>query len=292
MCLPWERLSKSAEQIFFVSSSNDREKVVTHFAHLLARKMDPLASGASLPIFDNFAKQRYHVVSRWHYDVLGDLSWKRAVDILLSVVALILVSPILLTAAVLVKITSPGPVIFKQERVGLDRRRRDRRDGTRDYVLNRRSRERRVLINFGRPFTIYKFRTMVAEAEQGKPMWAQKKDPRITPIGMFFRKTRIDELPQFLNVLKGDMSIVGPRPERAYFIGKIEKDIPEFQLRLRTKPGITGLAQVELGYTNTNEGLREKLRFDLEYIKKLSLRTDFKILFKTVFVVLTGKGAC
>lgn len=265
---------------------------MTHFAHLLARTLDPLTQAGSQPVFDTFARRRYHVVSGRHYDVFGDLSWKRALDIVLSVVALILLAPVMLIAAVLVKTTSPGSVIFRQERIGLDRRREDRRGGQTEYVMNRRSKERRVLINFGRPFTIFKFRTMVADAEQGKPMWAQKTDPRITPIGKFFRKTRIDELPQFFNVLRGDMSIVGPRPERAYFIGKIEKDIPEFQLRLRTKPGITGLAQVELGYTNTDEGLREKLKFDLEYIQRLTLWTDFKILFKTIFVVLTGKGAC
>lgn len=265
---------------------------MTHFAHLLARKADPAIHFGSQPIVETFARKRYHVVSRWHYDTFGELNWKRAVDIVLSVLALILLSPVLLVTAVLVKVTSPGPVIFKQERVGLNRRNEDRRRGDSEYVLDRRRKDRRVLVNFGRPFTIYKFRTMVAEAEKGQPVWAAKKDPRITPLGRFLRKTRIDELPQFLNVLAGEMSIVGPRPERAYFIGKIEKDLPAFQLRLRTKPGITGLAQVELGYTNTNEGLRDKLNLDLEYIRKLNVWTDFKILFRTVSVVLTGKGAC
>jgi lipopolysaccharide/colanic/teichoic acid biosynthesis glycosyltransferase len=149
-----------------------------------------------------------------------------------------------------------------------------------------------VLVNFGLPFTIYKFRTMVVDAERGTPpLWAKEQDPRITPVGRVLRKTRIDEIPQFINVLHGDMSIVGPRPERAYFIGRIEKDLPEFHLRLRTKPGITGLAQVALGYTNTDDGLRQKLYFDLVYIRNWSPWMDLKILFRTVYVVLTGKGA-
>lgn len=220
------------------------------------------------------------------------LGWKRLLDILLSCIALALLSPLMLVTALLVKLTSRGPVFFAQERIGLERRAVDRRRGGADVAVERRGRDRRVVINPGRPFTIYKFRTMVADAERGAPVWASKQDPRITPLGRVLRRTRIDELPQFLNVLRGDMSIVGPRPERAYFIGRIEKDLPEFQLRLRTKPGITGLAQVELGYTNTDEGLHRKLDFDLEYIRRLSLRTDLRILLKTIHVVLTGKGAC
>jgi len=218
--------------------------------------------------------------------------WKRLVDIVLSCIALTLVSPLLLVTAILVKLTSRGPVFFSQERIGLERRAMDRRRGGRDVSECRRDRDRRVVINPGRPFAIFKFRTMVADAERGAPVWASQADPRITPLGRVLRKTRIDELPQFINVLAGDMSIVGPRPERAYFIGRIEKELPEFQLRLRTKPGITGLAQVELGYTNTDEGLHRKLDFDLEYIRRLSLWNDLKILFKTIHVVLTGKGAC
>ena len=220
------------------------------------------------------------------------MRWKRSLDIALSVIGLAIVTPVMLVTAILIKATSPGPVFYRQERIGINRRRRERRRDAESAGEDRRGRDRRVLVNFGRPFTIYKFRTMVVDAEQGTPpMWAKERDPRITPLGRFLRKTRIDEFPQFINVLKGDMSIVGPRPERAYFIGRIEKDLPEFHLRLRAKPGITGLAQVELGYTNTDEGLRDKLRHDLAYIGRLSLVTDLKILFRTVFVVLTGRGA-
>jgi lipopolysaccharide/colanic/teichoic acid biosynthesis glycosyltransferase len=230
---------------------------------------------------------------RHPYDVIGRLGWKRALDIVLSLLGLAIASPVMLLAAVLITSTSPGPVFYRQERVGINRRHRDRRDAAARNDADRRRRDRRVLVNFGRPFTIYKFRTMVVDAERGTPpMWAKERDPRITTVGRVLRKTRVDELPQFLNVLRGEMSIVGPRPERAYFIGRIEKDLPEFHLRLRTKPGITGLAQVHLGYTNTDAGLRDKLHLDLEYIRRLSFWTDLKILCRTVFVVFTGKGAC
>ncbi len=230
---------------------------------------------------------------RHPYDVIGRLGWKRALDIVLSLVGLTITAPVMLMAAILIKSTSPGPVFYRQERVGINRRLRDRRGSANRSDAERRRRDRRVLVSFGRPFTIYKFRTMVVDAERGTPpMWAKERDPRITPVGRVLRKARVDELPQFLNVLRGEMSIVGPRPERAYFIGRIEKDLPEFQLRLRTKPGITGLAQVQLGYTNTDDGLRDKLHLDLEYIRRLSFWTDLKILCRTVFVVITGKGAC
>jgi lipopolysaccharide/colanic/teichoic acid biosynthesis glycosyltransferase len=230
--------------------------------------------------------------ARHPYDVRGRLGWKRGLDVCISLVALAALSPVMLMAAALIKATSPGPVFYRQERVGVNRRVRERRDRASEIDTSRRRRDRRVLVNFGLPFTIYKFRTMVVDAEQGTPpMWAKEQDPRITSVGRLLRKTRIDEVPQFFNVLRGDMSIIGPRPERAYFIGRIEKDLPEFQLRLRTKPGITGLAQVALGYTNTEDGLRQKLHFDLMYIRNWSLWMDLKILFRTVYVVLTGKGA-
>jgi lipopolysaccharide/colanic/teichoic acid biosynthesis glycosyltransferase len=233
------------------------------------------------------------------YDVMPEqldrpmlgLTWKRALDVFMSLIALALLSPLMLAAALAVKLTSPGPALFTQERVGINRRTRDRRASRRHLGPERRSRDRRTSVSYGKPFTMYKFRTMVANAEKDKPVWAQKNDARITPVGAFLRRCRIDELPQFVNVLKGDMSIVGPRPERAYFMAQIEKDLPEFQRRLRTKPGITGLAQVELGYTNTVDGMQDKLDWDLRYIKDLKPQTDLRILFKTVSVVLTGKGA-
>jgi lipopolysaccharide/colanic/teichoic acid biosynthesis glycosyltransferase len=227
------------------------------------------------------------------FDLRGRTGWKRTKDVAISILGLIVLFPVLMLAAILIKMTSPGPVFYRQERIGINRRTGERRAQGGEFDASRRRRDRRVLVNFGRPFTIYKFRTMVMDAEQGAPpMWAKENDPRITSVGRYMRRTRVDELPQFVNVLRGDMSIVGPRPERAYFIGRIEKELPDFHLRLRTKPGITGLAQVELGYTNTDDGLRQKLHLDLEYIRTLGFWTDFKILARTVFVVLTGKGAC
>jgi lipopolysaccharide/colanic/teichoic acid biosynthesis glycosyltransferase len=234
----------------------------------------------------------FHLAPEQVSRVVDGLTWKRVLDVLLSSVALLLLSPLMLIAAVTVKLTSPGPVLFEQERVGLNRRTNERRRSRGLRGPDRRAKDRRFVVSFGKPFKMYKFRTMVANAEKGTPIWAQKNDSRITRVGAFMRRTRIDELPQFVNVLRGDMSIVGPRPERAYFIAQIEKDLPEFQDRLRTKPGITGLAQVELGYTNTVDGMHDKLGYDLQYIQDLKPRSDLKILFKTVSVVLTGKGAC
>lgn len=219
--------------------------------------------------------------------------WKRAVDIVVSLISILLLSPLMLVVALLIKLTSPGPVLFRQERVGVNRRARERRAGGLGYGGNqRRVRERRIVFSYGKPFSIYKFRTMVDSAESSGPCWASEDDPRITPLGRVLRKSRIDEIPQFFNVLKGDMSIVGPRPERAFFIIRAEKEIPEFKLRLKAKPGITGLAQVELGYTNDTAGMRKKLRFDLDYIRSMSLWTDLKIMVRTISVVITGKGAC
>jgi lipopolysaccharide/colanic/teichoic acid biosynthesis glycosyltransferase len=284
---------------FSLSVSNrtiDRteETRLTRFAHRLARTMDPILQfGNTVPVPDSVAPNSVKIGYAPPARIPSrNVDRKRLLDIALSTIALIILSPLMLLTTCLIKLTSRGPIFFRQERVGLNRRGRSRRAGQRIVGSDRRDRDRRVLINFGTPFTIYKFRTMIVDAETGRPVWAQKQDPRITRLGRFLRRTRIDELPQFINVLRGEMSIVGPRPERAYFIGRIEKDLPEFQLRLKAKPGITGLAQVELGYTNTNEGLRKKLNHDLEYIRNLNVRTDLKILFKTVYVVLSGKGAC
>ncbi len=224
--------------------------------------------------------------------VHGYSGWKRGIDVVLGITGLVLCAPLMGLAAVLVKTTSAGPVFFKQERVGLNRRVGVRRNGnTGGPVFDRRRDDRRTNVKYGKPFTMYKFRSMAVEAENGRPKWAKKKDPRVTAIGRILRKTRIDETPQFFNVLRGDMSLVGPRPERDYFYGKIEDAVPQFPVRLRAKPGITGLAQVNLGYCNTVSGMRAKLRDDLEYIEKLSPATDARILFRTISVVLTGKGA-
>jgi lipopolysaccharide/colanic/teichoic acid biosynthesis glycosyltransferase len=221
------------------------------------------------------------------------MRFKRIFDVAAGMVAMLLFSPVVVIAAVLIKLESRGPVFFIQERIGLNRRFGDRRISYRRvHSDRRRSADRRKDIKPGRPFYIYKLRTMRIDAEVSGPTLASEDDPRITKMGKLLRKTRIDEIPQFLNVIKGDMSIIGPRPERSFFINQIKHDVPEFPLRLRVKPGITGLAQVEHGYTTTIDRMKDKLFYDLKYILELSIFQEILILVKTVSVVLTGKGAC
>lgn len=185
---------------------------------------------------------------------------KRLMEIVFTLVLLILTLPVLGLAAVAIKIESRGPVFYKQERMGLN----------------------------GKLFFITKLRSMVTDAEKDGPQWASRNDPRVTRVGKFLRKTRIDEVPQIFNVLRGDMSLIGPRPERSYFIEKFSREIPGFKKRLLVKPGLTGWAQVNGGYESTPA---EKFELDMFYIKRQSLSLDMKILFKTVGVVLTGSGA-
>ena len=220
--------------------------------------------------------------------------FKRAFDICIASVALVLLLPLIVVAAIVIKAESSGPVFFTQERIGLNRRRGDRRRSGSSHggPDRRKSRDRRKNLHAGKPFSIYKFRTMSADAEKSGPALAHRGDPRITRIGGIMRRTRIDEIPQFINVIKGDMSIIGPRPERSFFINKIRSELPEFPLRLNVKPGITGLAQVESGYTETLDKMKDKLYYDLKYISELSLAQELKIIFKTFFVVVSGKGAC
>jgi len=223
----------------------------------------------------------------------GAMKAKRVFDVIAASLALILLSPLFLIAAALIKIESRGAVFYIQERIGLNRRMGDRRRAYTPVETDRRDKtDRRKNIHAGQPFRIYKFRTMVADAEKFGPVLASDNDPRVTKIGRLFRKTRIDEVPQFINVLKGEMSIIGPRPERSFFINQMKSEIPDFPARLLVKPGITGLAQVENGYTQTLERMGEKLFYDLKYISELGILQEIRILFKTIYVVATGKGAC
>jgi lipopolysaccharide/colanic/teichoic acid biosynthesis glycosyltransferase len=255
------------------------------------RNINNLEISSAAVLDRTFTGSSFHLAPE-HIDRLTvGLAWKRVLDVVFSLVALVFLAPVMLIAALAVKLTSPGPVLFSQERIGINRRSDDRRRPRRHLGPDRRSEDRRVAVNYGKPFTMYKFRTMVVDAEKGTPVWAKKNDSRITRVGVLLRRTRIDELPQFVNVLKGHMSIVGPRPERAFFIAEIERELPEFQQRLRTKPGITGLAQVEYGYANTVDEMHVKLDYDLQYIQDLKPQLELKILFKTVSVVFTGKGA-
>jgi lipopolysaccharide/colanic/teichoic acid biosynthesis glycosyltransferase len=220
---------------------------------------------------------------------------KRGCDIVFASGMLILAAPIMLLIAVAVKLTSPGPILFRQVRIGLNQRgSRDRRHHqSSDRVLERRekSNDRRQSTAYGKPFLLYKFRTMHVDAEKHGAQFATRGDPRVTSIGRFLRKSRLDELPQLWNVLKGEMSLVGPRPERPEFIKQLSDEIPGYLLRLGIKPGLTGLAQIINGYDNDLAGFRRKVALDLLYLQNCCLKNDLKILFRTIGVVLTGKGA-
>jgi lipopolysaccharide/colanic/teichoic acid biosynthesis glycosyltransferase len=222
-----------------------------------------------------------------------DKGLKKLLDTGGSLAGLIVALPFLVIIAILIKLDSRGPVFYTQERVGINRRRRHRRIFMGDVNNDNRIRERRRFDAHGRPFRVMKFRTMIHNAEkESGPVWAQQNDHRITTIGKFLRKTRIDEIPQLINVLKGDMSLVGPRPERPVFVADLSRKVPDYDVRLRVKPGITGLAQVTSGYDSSVDSVVEKVSHDVKYIRSWSFFTDLKILAKTVLVVITGKGAC
>ena len=192
----------------------------------------------------------------WQYSV------KRLADIVLSFLALVILSPVFLITAIIVKCTSPGPVFYAQERIGYR----------------------------GRPFRMHKFRSMYVDAEQEGPALSHDDDPRITPFGRFMRKVRLDEIPQFYNVLKGTMSLVGYRPERQYYIDQIVQHAPEYLLLQRIKPGITSWGQVKYGYASTVDEMCERLKYDLLYLENMSITTDIKILIYTVGIILQGRG--
>ncbi len=210
-------------------------------------------------------------------------TFKRTVDIAASLVGLGLFALVLPIVALLIKLDSPGPVFYVQNRIGINRRRR--RQGPRDVL------DRRKVLRPGRPFKIWKLRTMRADAETNGPQWAAKDDKRVTRVGRVLRRTRLDEVPQFINVLKGDMSLIGPRPERLCFIHKLEKQVPHYRDRLLVLPGITGLAQVVNGYDDSLESVLRKVDLDRQYIRSCSLMMDLRIIVKTFKVVLTGEGA-
>jgi lipopolysaccharide/colanic/teichoic acid biosynthesis glycosyltransferase len=216
---------------------------------------------------------------------------KRSIDIVGATFGLIMALPFFIVMPILIKLDSPGPVFYSQERIGQNRRRRDRRAQSNTMISERRATDRRQKQSYGRPFSIIKFRTMNQNAEkQTGPVWASKRDPRITRLGAIMRATRIDELPQLFNVLKGDMSLVGPRPERAFFIDKLRTMIDGYERRLLVKPGLTGLAQVEHKYDESDEDVKTKVKYDISYIYNFKILNDIKIMIKTVYVVLAAKG--
>lgn len=188
---------------------------------------------------------------------------KRVLDIAAAATLLIICAPLMAIAAVAVRLDSPGPIFFRQKRIGFQ----------------------------GKPFYILKFRSMVVDAEKNGPQWASKDDGRVTRVGRIMRKLHIDEIPQALNVLRGDMSFVGPRPEQPEFVRLLEREIPNYHLRHIVKPGITGWAQIKYVYTASVEDARIKQYFDLDYVKNVSLRRDLHIMLSTVPVALFGLGS-
>lgn len=188
---------------------------------------------------------------------------KRISDVTISFIILVITLPLSFLVALLIKLDSKGPVFFKQDRIGMN----------------------------SKIFKIYKFRSMYVDAEKSTgPVWSTKDDPRVTRVGKIIRKLRIDEIPQMFNVLKGEMSLVGPRPEREYFVEQLAQQLPYYKRRLKVRPGITGWAQVKHKYDESIEDVKVKLRYDLFYIENMSLRMDIKILARTILVVLFGKG--
>ena len=188
---------------------------------------------------------------------------KRVVDVTIASLGLLLMAPVLVIVAILIKLDSPGPIFYCQSRVGRG----------------------------SQPFMIIKFRSMVNDSETSGPRWAQKNDHRISRVGRWLRKARIDEIPQFINVLKGEMSVVGPRPERPMFVEELRTQIPYYDIRHTVRPGITGWAQVMFGYAASQEDSHLKFQYDLYYIKNLSLWLDLKALSKTIRVLIKGEGA-
>lgn len=196
------------------------------------------------------------IMPAWQFSI------KRFIDITASLLALLILAPFLLVIAILVKLSSPGPIIFKQVRIGIH----------------------------GQPFNIYKFRSMGLNAEDDGPQLSSRNDPRITSIGVFMRRTRMDELPQFFNVVKGDMSLVGPRPEREHFINEIMKEAPHYRHLHKVRPGISSWGQVKYGYAENVDEMIQRLKYDILYIENMSLAVDLKIMFYTLLIIMKGSG--
>jgi lipopolysaccharide/colanic/teichoic acid biosynthesis glycosyltransferase len=300
--------------------------------------MSPAAEGSTLitgtfpvfetPIAETSSATDERAMAFRARELLVSEKLNRAVNFSIALIALVVLTPVILLIAIAVKLTSRGPIVYRQTRVGVDRRRTggDRRGagerrtprwrpgesrvrtepqiGTApvserrgenprgDRRANgRRGGDRRAVDVGGRAFTMYKFRTMTVNAELDGAVWATKNDARVTPIGGILRGTRLDELPQLVNVLKGDMNIVGPRPERPSIFMQLRKEIDSYHLRQRAKPGITGWAQINQNYDTSIDDVRRKVEYDLAYIERRSVVEDMRIMAKTLPVMIFRKGA-
>jgi lipopolysaccharide/colanic/teichoic acid biosynthesis glycosyltransferase len=214
----------------------------------------PVVSGQHF--YFPFVKVSSHLMPVWQQRI------KRGMDIVISFLAIIILAPVYLLTAICVKLTSKGPVLFRQQRIGMN----------------------------GIPFQMVKFRTMYLNAEMNGPQLAIKDDPRITGFGKLLRKVRLDEIPQLLTVLSGTMSLVGPRPEREYYIDQIVENAPHYLVLLKVKPGLTSWGQIKYGYAENIGQMVERLSFDMDYIEKMSIQTDLKVLIHTIFVILQASG--
>jgi len=226
--------------------------------------------------------ERAGSASRQDTDLTPEEGARRALNVAVAAVGLVLAAPLMLGIAILVKLMSPGPILYRQVRVGQDRR----------TPLEPSGNHRRVIDYGGKPFTIYKFRTMAAVASRSaKQVWAKPNDVRVTTLGRILRKYRLDELPQLFNVLKGDMNIVGPRPEQPTIFADLRHQVPLYQLRQRVRPGITGWAQINHHYDQSIDDVRRKVELDLEYIHRQSFLEDLRIMLRTGPVLIFKKGA-
>ena len=268
--ITFDEIAKINTVVVFVDDPNIPGEVIQRLVQL---RLNGVAVKEITDFYESTWKKLpvYHLRDRWfvyshgftavHYDFYQRI--KRLLDVSLSTIGLIFSSPLMIFTAILIKIESKGSLFYKQERVGLN----------------------------GESFFMIKFRSMVQDAEKGVAVWAQKDDQRVTRVGRIIRALRVDELPQLFNILNGDMSFVGPRPERPAFVKELEKDIPYYNYRHLVKPGLTGWAQVNYPYGDSVEDAVRKLEFDLYYVKNASPFLDIQVIFKTIRVVLYREGS-